>query len=355
MKNFALNNILKINYAVLNIRIGYAHNTLEISNSNNIDGYIGNNNYQLPCSALTPKLYMLKDIDSCLLDSYISLNKDEQLFIQTKQMQVNSLFGLNSALKNSRNKHYFEQILEHGRLEIYPPLQIHSTKNRKLLITLKDESTYYELICDSIKILDNKRIVVYYSGDVIDLLVDEINRSTVKSLNLCIKKGNTNDFFIELSINNLFSIESKGGINILKDPPYQVFTCHNWTPNKILFSEMNLKVDLPNKLIYGYYSESNVVRYARRSSSGWADKYHIKCATYYKNFEILHELRKYFNEIPKQLEEVDGLIQTNNLENTFIPNEFTIRFKDKMTFLQINEILNFTVVGYEYNEYFEVD
>ena len=74
-----------------------------------------------------------------------------------------------------------------------------------------------------------------------------------------------------------------------------------------------------------------------------------------KKFDLLYNLREYFNDLPRLLESINGFIQINSSENTFLPNEFIIKFNEKLTFSEINKILDFKIEGYKYIQYEETD
>ena len=81
----------------------------------------------------------------------------------------------------------------------------------------------------------------------------------------------------------------------------------------------------------------------------------MKDASFYKKFDLLYNLREYFNDLPRLLESINGFIQINSSENTFLPNEFIIKFNEKLTFSEINKILDFKIEGYKYIQYEETD
>lgn len=335
---------------------------LEITNF----GLIGKQ--PLNCSVITSKLYTEKyrEVNSAENNYLVKSQKSDYLlyddkigsiYVRASSMHIDDLRSFNSYLGRDL---IYRKILEDGELRIYPTLRISSITGKELLITLKEKNVYYELICGSEVIIKEDRTLEakYYLFNK-QLFNNEINKLT--SQNLKLEKYwwiNYNEGTVVVPIEFLYSIETLGETNLQLTQPSceHYYNCVLWTPNEIEFTEIRLNINISNKFIYGCYYKSVLVKaYSGRRSYGWVDKYSTQEASFYKKFDLLYNLKEYFKELPILLERINGVVQINSSENVFLPNEFIIKFNEKVTFSEINKLLDFTVEGYEYIEYQETD
>lgn len=312
--------------------------------------------------ALTPKAYILKDETSSLYTKANSILID----------------GLPNYFRSAKQCEFIEYIAnldktnDKKEVRVPAPISIKSLLGKVVIATLWDGNSWYELICKTVDIPEhsqsNVTVCLYPNLTSQTTLSDEVNNFTIKKLHL---NGSLKEIphefdgtpyyvsyqrFVEFPADLLYSVEVKGETEIrIIDLPPNLFIHEGerpWSLNDILFSQIHLTIDYDSKKIFGNYIQEELFG-GRRNSNGWINRYLVKRAYYWKNFELIFDIHRFVDELSKSLEAIDGTATIyKNYKNTESTIEVT--FNKSITFEQINEILQFNVNGSMYT-YYESD
>lgn len=181
-------------------------------------------------------------------------------------MFTRPLFRNNIYLSSSNNKSLLlcDSLLEELRLNrelrVYCPFSITSLLNKLIIVTLKDEKKWYELVGEKVEVSTTNYIpfnitAKLYIGPY--TRYSSINKLAIKDLHLSIKdeaipkdnyrkNGSGYQSVVEIPIDMLHSVEVRGGTSV-SPKKFTEFGESFWTPDNIYFSYLNLKIDYSKK------------------------------------------------------------------------------------------------------------
>lgn len=312
--------------------------------------------------ALAPKAYILKDETS-------------RLFVKANSLLINDL---SSYFCRNKPNEFIDHIANldktnsNEEVRVFAPLSIKSLRGKVVVVTLWDGNSWHELICKTVDIPEhsqaNVTVCLYPDLTSETTLYDEVNNLTIKNLHLnsslteiphefdwkpyCVSYQRLVQFPAHL----LYSVEVIGETEIrIIDLPPRRFTHEgerSWNLSDILFSNIRLTIDYDSKRIFGNYVNEELFG-GRRNSNGWINKYLVKRAYYWKNFELISDIHRFIDELSKCLEAIDGTVTIfKSYKNTEKTVEIT--FNKSMKFEKINEVLQFNINASMYT-YYESD
>lgn len=329
----------------------------------------------LGCYALSSKIYLQKKENmKYFIEDFSLMTNDDKLgfciktysiVIDSIQMFTRPLFRNNIYLNSSNSKSLLscDSLLEELRLNrelrVYCPFSITSLLNELIVVTLKDEKKWYELVGEKVEVSTTNYIPFNITAKLYIrpyTRYSSINELAIKDLHLSIKdEAIPKDNYweneagyqsvVEIPIDMLHSVEVRGGTSV----SLEKFTEYGesfWTPDNIYFSYLNLKIDYSKKVIEGSYSDCQGLPGGRRTSNGWEDKYHQYNACFYKLFDFIYSLKNYIDHLPDILAPINGYIKHKDV--SYFPEYLTIAFDKELTFKQINEVMKCNVSGSEY-------
>jgi hypothetical protein len=322
---------------------------------------ISNNIFEkLGCCALSPKAYVSKDeennkyikANSLLINNVNDFVQPRFEYWEYKDESINYNLIIDEVSSNKEIRVYLSQSKKNS------PISIKSLLGKYLVITIKDGNLWAELVCEKVIIMTGAKIVRAYSP--YNIYTHSLESSAVSKFNF-IKRSESISidrstyrelYYVDFPIEQLYSIEVKGKNDM---PPIQLGedeTDATWRVGSIMFSQIQFSVSFDRKIISGYYSSGIQEFGGRRTSNGWENHYCETQAFYYKAFELIHDIQKYIDDLPKRLEGTNAIVQVSGvIDNEACQKRITIGFNDSMSLKSISEKLDLSLQGKEYGYY----
>ena len=294
--------------------------------------------------------------------------------IKVNSLVLSDLFGLMHLQNTDHNAHSIDCLLSEIRnkgyicFSKYNNTQIKSLFEKPIVVTIIKNNKLYELICDRVVQVRENELKLYLntstnpsSGESYRIL----NRKELEEMEISehmeeIPKkyywDNVTSFcyYVELSINDVYSIESLGK-NIIEEREFTEFGEEFWTPDDIVFKDLNLVVDYDKKIISGTYSDTFEGMGGRRTSNGWEDKCISQYSFFYRSFDLISSMTTYIKELSMHFSDLDAIINVGNniIDSTqpLLTKHIDICFSKPLPFKKINEVLRFKVTGSTYYYY----
>lgn len=293
-----------------------------------------------------------------IVDKIYTPQKDDKgVYVNLQSIVVNDIESFNNAVLNNSitcgspngNYHNISITNPNNIFRMYAPIVIKSLYSYNIVVTLKKESLWGELLCDKIEISKDFTIKVHLAPGYL------ITAHTKKCLNL---ENCLIDRCIYVKSDLMYSIEVQREMSI----PFQKWLCGTdegtWVPTFEEFNEITFEIDYDKRVIWGEYSCDNYTGHYRRTSNGWEEKWLGKYAIFYKSFDLISNLIKDIALMDERLTSMGTILlySTDGVDYTIMdaplyPKQLKIKFNAPTKFTEINKIINFVVKGYIVKDY----
>lgn len=249
------------------------------------------------------------------------------------------MFHPNVNYTNYRPNISFDELIQNYRKDNFLVQKldeccIFSTCGRKLLVTLKIESQYYEFICDAV---NKKQLLFKDKRDYADF-----NQETCDKLGLNYSdyKGDGYTYYIPLSdLIEIYSIEVYG-YTLKKMAPRN----DSWYPDGECTS-FGGSIHYNDKEITSNICRSERTGKGRRTSNGWLSYYIEYRAELYRKFNTRREIDIFWKELKEKYKEIE--IRIDNYDDTAY---WSISFPKAVKEEYIINIMHFSVSGSSWEE-----
>lgn len=212
--------------------------------------------------------------------------------------------------------------------------RIVSTCGRKLLVTLKKESQYYEFICDSV---NKGQLLFKDKRDYADF-----NQETCNELDLNYSDYKSDGYAYSILLSDLIEIYSIEvyGYTLKKMAPSN----DSWFPDGEC-SCFGGYIEYDDKVITAAICRSEETGHSRRTSNGWLRTYVEYRADLYHRFNTRREIDAFWNELREKYKDVE--IRIENYDDFA---SWNISFPNAVKEEYIINIMHFSVSGSSWKE-----
>lgn len=261
-------------------------------------------------------------------------------------------------------KELLKSIASNSGVFIYPPYEIKSLYSGLLVLTLIKDNQLSELVCKCVKLnsrwLENyNSILEEPAGIALTAEVDlyhQILGFDINSIACDRFKFNAGIERIDslvIPLNILHSIECYSSkqyvdVNMPDDAKWM-------DVNKIKINDIKLRIDYESKIIFGEYYKTGKAGCGRRTSNGWESCIFHKVVKFHRSFELMFEIDKFLESLPRQLQSVEGNLE--EVEKSTVSRDGDFEKYIRLSFAKpiglgyLIRLIDFYGTSYEYYTY----
>jgi len=281
------------------------------------------------------------------VDTIIKPQKTEKnvIYVETVHFLITNIYGMMHPYFSYQDynrdisiEKFIQEFKENPRLKVgLAWCRIKSIFNKKLLVTLKLNDDYYEIICNAVYGHN-----LMFSWPILD---HDFNERACNELHLSYEqiddRNKSNNYTHYLKIKDpvdIFSIEVLGHSSYI-NPKQHKNKNNNWFPDG-KDSHFCCIIDYCTKVISSHISRDEDTGRGHRTSNGWKETVIQYEATLFRNFSTRRDIEAYLNRLPVVLKDASIVTESDSLKG-----RINISFSKPIDEYDFISLMGFSVVG----------